>query len=124
MIISLFYTFIVIYRKSIFEDWRMVLLISIVFFLQVASAHIVLIQLELSEYLIPFTVGAMTLTILFDARMGFMATTSMAIMMGIMMGMMGTMMGLILGVMGMRKRLEQVQRPGQLFSPVTFEDGF
>ena len=24
----------------------------------------------------------------------------------------------------MRKRLEQVQRPGQLFSPVTFEDGF
>ena len=86
MIISLFFTFIVIYRKSIFEDWKMVLLISIVFFLQVASAHIVLIQLELSEYLIPVTVGAMTLTILFDARMGFMATTSMAIMMGIMMG--------------------------------------
>ena len=86
MIISLFFTFIVIYRKSIFQDWKMVLLISIVFFLQTASAHIVLIQLELSEYLIPVTMGAMTLTILFDARMGFMATTSMAILMGIMMG--------------------------------------
>tara|TARA_B100000676_G_scaffold78531_1_gene78278 strand:- start:280 stop:2601 length:2322 start_codon:yes stop_codon:yes gene_type:complete len=86
MIISLFFTFIVIYRKTIFEDWKMVLLISIVFLLQVVAAHIVIIQLELSEYLIPVTVGAMTLTILFDARMGFMATTSMAIMMGIMMG--------------------------------------
>ena len=86
MIISLFFTFIVIYRKSIFQDWKMVLLISIVFFLQTASAHIVLVQLELSEYLIPVTMGAMTLTILFDARMGFMATTSMAILMGIMMG--------------------------------------
>ena len=30
--------------------------------------------------------GAMTLTILFDARIGFMATTSLAIFMGIMMG--------------------------------------
>ena len=86
VIISLFFIFIIIYRKTIFQDWKMVLLISIVFLLQVVSAHIVLIQLELSEYLIPVTMGAMTLTILFDARMGFMATTSMAILMGIMMG--------------------------------------
>ena len=34
----------------------------------------------------PVTMGAMTLTILFDARIGFMATTSLAIFMGIMMG--------------------------------------
>ncbi len=86
VIVSLFFVFIIIYRKTIFQDWKMVLLISVVFLLQVASAHIVLIQLELSEYLIPVTMGAMTLTILFDARMGFMATTSMAILMGIMMG--------------------------------------
>ena len=86
VIISLFFVFIIIYRKTIFQDWKMVLLISIVFLLQVISAHIVLIQLEISEYLIPVTMGAMTLTILFDARIGFMATTSMAILMGLMMG--------------------------------------
>ena len=86
VLVSLFFVFIIIYRKTIFQDWKMVLLISVVFLLQVVSAHIVLIQLELSEYLIPVTMGAMTLTILFDARMGFMATTSMAILMGIMMG--------------------------------------
>ena len=86
VVISLFFVFIIIYRKTIFQDWKMVFLISIVFLLQVISAHIVLIQLEISEYLIPVTMGAMTLTILFDARIGFMATTSMAILMGLMMG--------------------------------------
>ena len=65
---------------------KLVLLISIVFLLQLGLAHIFVIRLEWSEYLIPVTVGAMTLTILFDARIGFMATTSMAILMGLMMG--------------------------------------
>lgn len=86
VIIVLFFAFLVVYRISIFQNWRKVLLISIVFLLQLGLAHIVVIQLEWSEYLIPVAVGAMTLTILFDAQIGFMATTSMAILMGLMMG--------------------------------------
>jgi len=86
VIISLFFAFLVVYRITIFQDWKMVLLISIVFLIQIAFANIVVIQANWSEYLIPVTMGAMTLTILFDARIGFMATTSLAIFMGIMMG--------------------------------------
>ena len=86
VIISLFFAFLVVYRITIFQDWKMVLLISIVFLIQIALANIVVIQAGWSEYLIPVTMGAMTLTILFDARIGFMATTSLAIFMGIMMG--------------------------------------
>jgi len=86
VIISLFFAFLVVYRVTIFRDWKMVLLIAIVFLLQLGLAHGVVMRLEWSEYLIPVTVGAMTLTILFDARIGFMATTSMAILMGLMMG--------------------------------------
>ena len=86
VIISLFFAFLVVYRITIFQDWRMVLLISIVFLIQISFANIVVIQANWSEYLIPVTMGAMTLTILFDARIGFMATTSLAIFMGIMMG--------------------------------------
>ena len=86
VVVSLFFAFLVVYRVTIFRDWKMVLLISIVFLLQLGLAHIFVIRLEWSEYLIPVTVGAMTLTILFDARIGFMATTSMAILMGLMMG--------------------------------------
>ena len=86
VVVSLFFAFLVVYRVAIFRDWKLVLLISIVFLLQLGLAHIFVIRFEWSEYLIPVTVGAMILTILFDARIGFMATTSMAILMGLMMG--------------------------------------
>ena len=86
VVVSLFFAFLVVYRVAIFRDWKLVLLISIVFLLQLVLAHIFVIRFEWSEYLIPVTVGAMILTILFDARIGFMATTSMAILMGLMMG--------------------------------------
>lgn len=86
VVVSLFFAFLVVYRVTIFRDWKLVSLISIVFLIQLGLAHIFVIRLEWSEYLIPVTVGAMTLTILFDARIGFMATTSMALMIGLMMG--------------------------------------
>lgn len=86
VIISLFFAFLVVYRVSIFHDWKMVLLISLIFLLQILLANIVVIQLGWSEFLIPVTVGAMSLTILFDSRIGFMATTSLAIMIGLMVG--------------------------------------
>tara|TARA_B100001765_G_scaffold71916_1_gene43654 strand:+ start:377 stop:2689 length:2313 start_codon:yes stop_codon:yes gene_type:complete len=86
VVVSLFFTFLIIYRAGIFRDWRMIILITLVFFLQIGLAHIIVIRLEWSEYLIPVTVGAMTLTILFDARIGFMATVVIAILMGLMMG--------------------------------------
>jgi hypothetical protein len=44
------------------------------------------IQFSWSEYFIPITVSAMALTILFDSRIGFMATTSIALLLGMMMG--------------------------------------
>ena len=86
VIMSLFFAFLAIYKKDIFENWKMVLLIAIVFLIQLIISNIILLQLELSEYLIPFTIGAMSLTILFDAQIGFMAIASMAILMGLMMG--------------------------------------
>ena len=64
----------------------MVLLIAIVYVLQILIAHIFVVRFDWSEYLIPVTVGAMVLTILFDARIGIMATTSIVIIMGLMMG--------------------------------------
>ena len=86
IVVSLFFTFLIIYRIKIFKDWKMVLLIAIVYVLQILIAHIFVVRFDWSEYLIPVTVGAMVLTILFDARIGIMATTSIVIIMGLMMG--------------------------------------
>jgi membrane-associated HD superfamily phosphohydrolase len=60
VIVSLFFAFLVVYRVSIFHDWKMVLLISLIFLLQISLANIVVIQLGWSEFLIPVTVGAMS----------------------------------------------------------------
>ncbi|MBH09748.1 MAG: hypothetical protein CMG74_05205 [Candidatus Marinimicrobia bacterium] len=86
IIVSLFFTYLIIYRIETFKDWKMVLLISVVYLIQTGLAYLFVIQLEWSEYLIPVTVFAMTLTILFDARIGFMATTSIVIIVGLMIG--------------------------------------
>jgi hypothetical protein len=86
IIVSMFFAYLIVYRIQTFKDWKMVLLITIVFLLQIGLAYIFVIRFEWSEYLVPVTVGAMTLTILFDARIGFMATTSVVIAMGLMMG--------------------------------------
>lgn len=83
---SLFFFFLIVYRIDLFKDWKMILLISIIFLLQLGLAYIFVIRLEWSEYLIPVTVGAMTLTILFDVQIGFMAITSIAILIGLMIG--------------------------------------
>ncbi len=86
VIISFFFTFLLLYRKHVYDDWRMILLISLVFLASIGIAHVVVIRLTASEYLVPVSVAAMVLTILFDARIGFMGTTSMAILTGIMIG--------------------------------------
>jgi len=86
VIISLFFSFLLFYKPKIFQDWTKVLLIAIVFLLQIGLANIVLIQINLSEYILPITMAAMALTILFDARTGFMAITSIVLLIGLMTG--------------------------------------
>ena len=86
IVVSFFFTFLLTYRKSIFEDWRMVLLIALIFCVEVGLAYLFDYQLKLSEYLIPTTIAAMVLTIMFDARIGLMGITSIILLIGIMIG--------------------------------------
>tara|TARA_B100000287_G_scaffold434973_1_gene501223 strand:+ start:74 stop:2380 length:2307 start_codon:yes stop_codon:yes gene_type:complete len=86
IVISLFFTFLYMYRIDVFNDSKMILLMSIIIFLQMFLAYLIIIYFEFSEYLVPVAVGAMTLTILFDARIGFMSTVAVSILVGLMMG--------------------------------------
>ena len=86
IIVSFFFTFLLTYRTPIFEDWRMVMLIGLVFTIEVSLAFLFTENLALSEYLIPITVAAMVLTIMFDARIGFMGITSIILLVGILIG--------------------------------------
>ena len=86
IIVSFFFTFLLTYRKHIFDDWRMVLLLGLIFSIEVGLAFLFTQNLELSEYLIPITVAAMVLTIMFDARIAFMAITSIILLVTILIG--------------------------------------
>lgn len=85
-IISFAFTFIGVYRMQIFQEWKMILLIALVFLVELILVYLSVVKLGFSPYFLFLTVSAMTLTILFDARIGFMGTTSMAILNAVMIG--------------------------------------
>lgn len=86
IIYSFFFTFLIIYRKDTFLNNRLILLISILFAITIALAYLFYTYLGFSEYLIPVVVAAMSLTILFDARIGFMGASTIVILIGMMIG--------------------------------------
>lgn len=86
IVVSFFFTFLIVHRTHIYSDPKMVLLISLIMLMEVLFAYFIVIRFDFPEYLIPITVGGMVLTILFDARIGFMATVSITILTAIMIG--------------------------------------
>lgn len=86
VVISFFFTFLLTYRSHIFSEWKLVLLIAVIFAIIVGLTDLFVFRFEFSEYLIPISVAAMLLTILFDARIGFMGTVSITLLSGILIG--------------------------------------
>ena len=119
IIVSFFFTFLLTYRKPIFDDWKMVLLIGMVFSIEAGLAYFFTQNLELSEYLIPITVAAMVLTIMFDARIAFMGITSIILLVTILIGnnvefMVTAMFNSSVGIYAVR----QLRRRSQLFTAI------
>ncbi len=119
IVVSFFFTFLLTYRTPIFEDWRMVLLIGLIFIIEIGLGYLFSNQLKLSEYLIPTTVAAMVLTIMFDARIAFMGITSIILLIGILIGnnvefMVASMFTASVGLFSVRK----LRRRSQLFSAI------
>ena len=83
---SLLFGFIFVYKRSIFEDQKMVLFLSIIFLIEGILTYLLTQKFALSEYLIPITVAAMVITIMFDGFVGLIATFSMALLIGTQIG--------------------------------------
>ena len=47
IVVSFFFTFLLTYRTPIFEDWKMVLLIGLIFIIEVGLGYLFSNQLEL-----------------------------------------------------------------------------
>jgi hypothetical protein len=80
IIFSFFAAFLLVYKPEILRSTQMIVLIGILFILQPILAYIFVNELNISEYLVPITISAMALTILFDSRIAFAGAATISIL--------------------------------------------
>ena len=85
-ILSLFFSYLKTYRVEIYNKNQYLILFSSLFFLIIALSYIFVLRFNFSEYLIPFTVGAMVITVLFDGKIAINASIILAILVGFVIG--------------------------------------
>ncbi|MBH31062.1 MAG: hypothetical protein CMG71_03605 [Candidatus Marinimicrobia bacterium] len=120
-ILSLFFVSMRIYRPELFSSNGVLLLFSVLFFLIIGVSHLFVITFELSEYLIPFTVGAMVLTVLFDGRIAMSASIALAILVAFIIG--GKLDFVIIGLftsLAAVYAVRQLRTRAQLFIAILF----
>ncbi|RIK79017.1 hypothetical protein DCC62_06400 [candidate division KSB1 bacterium] len=83
--LSILIVFLRYWRMAVYEDIARVILIALILLLVVVLAHAIN-RMDVSEYLIPFAMAPMLLTIFFDGRLAFVGTTSLAILLGSLRG--------------------------------------
>tara|TARA_B100000315_G_scaffold260595_1_gene323295 strand:+ start:6477 stop:8804 length:2328 start_codon:yes stop_codon:yes gene_type:complete len=86
MILSVYFSFIITYRSSLFFDNRMLLLFSSMIALITVLSYLFVFVFGFSEYLIPITVAPMVITILFDARIATMASVTLTLLAAVLVG--------------------------------------
>jgi putative nucleotidyltransferase with HDIG domain len=70
-------------KTEIFYDNTKLLMIASIIVLEMGIAYLILFKWHLSEYLIPFTIASMLLTILLDLEVGLISTFTLGILLGI-----------------------------------------
>ncbi|MEC9007134.1 MAG: HDIG domain-containing metalloprotein, partial [Candidatus Neomarinimicrobiota bacterium] len=119
ILVSLLFGFLFVYKKTIFENQKMVLFLCFIFLIEGVLAYLFTQKLALSEYLIPITVAAMVITIMFDGFVGLIATFSMIFLIGTQIGnnvefMITSLFTSIMGIYTVRN----LRRRSQLFTAI------
>lgn len=82
IIASFFITFLLSYRRSILRDPKMVVLLGIIFVIQSLFTVLFVQKFNISEFVIPITIAAMMLTILFDSKIAFVGAATITMIVG------------------------------------------
>lgn len=82
-IISFFMiTFLLSYRPSVAKNPKMVLLLGIIFIIESGFTAIFVQKFNISEFAIPITIAAMTMTILFDSKIAYVGAATITLIVG------------------------------------------
>lgn len=85
-ILAVFFFYLYLYRKSIFENNAMLLLVLIAMSLICVSSAIVYDFENISPYIVPVAITPIILTIIFDSRVGLLSTITLALLTGLING--------------------------------------
>jgi len=85
-ILTIFFFYLYLYRRYIFTDNAMLLLVLIAMSLICIGSSIVYEFENISPYILPVAIAPIILTIIFDSRVGLMSTITLALLTGLING--------------------------------------
>lgn len=85
-ILTIFFFYLYLYRRYIYVDNTMLLLILIAFSLVIISSSVVYHFDNISAFIVPVAIAPIILTIIFDSRVGLLATITLALLTGLING--------------------------------------
>jgi len=86
IILTFFSIFLLAYRMEIAKQKKMLILLGITFLLQSLLTALFVYRFHISQYAIPITIAAMTLTILFDGNVAFVGMAALSVLLGAQLG--------------------------------------
>ncbi|MCD6374828.1 MAG: HDIG domain-containing protein [Caldisericaceae bacterium] len=123
-ILAIFALYLYSFRPKIFNDNKMLLMITIILLLNFIFAALISQTLDWNNYLIPTTMGSMLLAILIDTGLGFVGTVIIALVLG---GLQGGGFDIVLfsvvGGMVAIYSVFQIRNRNQIFKAIIFISG-
>lgn len=86
IIFSFFIIYLSAYQSGIVRNAKKIGLIGIIFLIQTILTSIFVGKFNISEYVVPITFAAMTLTILFDSKIAFVGISTLVVIIGAQLG--------------------------------------
>ncbi len=123
-ILAIFALYLHSFRRKIFDNNRMLLMITVIFMLELVLAALITETLEWSIYLVPTTLASMLLAILIDTGMAFVGTVIVALILGgIQGGGYDIVLFSVVGGMVAIYSVYQIRNRNQVFKAVLFISG-
>lgn len=84
-LIFFFFAYLQTYRSQIYNDIKLMTLVGIIFIMHLALAHLIVYELQWSEFFIPMSIAAMIFTVVFDGRIAFIIMVTLTLLTGIIL---------------------------------------
>lgn len=80
-----FFAYLQTYRSQIYNDIKLIVLVGIIFITTLALAHVIVYELQWSEFFVPMSIAAILFTVVFDGRIAFIIMVTLTMLTGIIL---------------------------------------